>query len=248
MPGSVVELDGGACTVTHPADDDATARPFTDKRAYLERVPRATGRRGSPPSGRRGRAPGHDLVAELAAWFEPLLAARADHVGRASPATSCSTSATRTPTCASTSSSRRCASWRGEPYVYKVDVDRALIEALVDDHVEDWVNSLFLSCRFTAHRDGPFNEFVHDVLQGALARAHRVRRAVPPRGAASAPTSSSSATAGASSAGARTARPTSPASARSTTACSRAASTTGASTSRPAAASRATTATSAASA
>ena len=48
----------------------------------------------------------------------------------------------------------------GEPYVYKLDVDRALVEALVDDHVEDWVNSLFLSCRFTAHRDGPFNEFV----------------------------------------------------------------------------------------
>ena len=50
--------------------------------------------------------------------------------------------------------------WRGEPYVYKVDVDRALIESLVEHHVEDWVNSLFLSCRFTAHRSGPFNEFV----------------------------------------------------------------------------------------
>ena len=35
-----------------------------------------------------------------------------------------------------------------------------LIETLLDDHVEDWVNSLLLSCRFTAHRDGPFNEFV----------------------------------------------------------------------------------------
>ena len=53
--------------------------------------------------------------------------------------------------------------WRGEavePYVYKVDVDRRLLEALLERHVEDWVNSLFLSCRFTAHRDGPFNEFV----------------------------------------------------------------------------------------
>ena len=41
------------------------------------RVPRAstsaTGRAGSQPSGRRGPRPGHDLVAELAAWFEPLL-------------------------------------------------------------------------------------------------------------------------------------------------------------------------------
>ena len=139
-------------------------------------------------------------------------------------------------------------SGRGEPYVYKIDVDRPLIEALVDDHVEDWVNSLFLSCRFTAHRDGPFNEFVMTFFKALVARAHRLRRAVPPGGARGAPTSSSNATAGASSDGARTARPTSPASARSTTACSRAASTTGASTSRPVAASRATTATSAASA
>jgi UDP-MurNAc hydroxylase len=50
--------------------------------------------------------------------------------------------------------------WRGEPHVYKLEVERALIEALIDDHIEDWVNSLLLSCRFTAHRDGPFNEFV----------------------------------------------------------------------------------------
>ena len=50
--------------------------------------------------------------------------------------------------------------WGGEPYVYKVDVDRRLIEDARRRHVEDWVNSLFLSCRFRAHRPGPFNEFV----------------------------------------------------------------------------------------
>ena len=50
----------------------------------------------------------------------------------------------------------------GEPYVYKADVDRRLIEALLERHVEDWVNSLFLSCRFVGHRPDPanFNEFV----------------------------------------------------------------------------------------
>jgi UDP-MurNAc hydroxylase len=39
-------------------------------------------------------------------------------------------------------------------------VARELIEACVERREEDWVNSLFLSCRFTAHRDGPFNEYV----------------------------------------------------------------------------------------
>jgi UDP-MurNAc hydroxylase len=48
----------------------------------------------------------------------------------------------------------------GRAYVYKVDVDRRLIESLIERHVEDWVNSLFLSCRFVVHRDGPFNEYV----------------------------------------------------------------------------------------
>ena len=55
--------------------------------------------------------------------------------------------------------------WKGEaeePYVYKADVDRRLIEALLERHVEDWVNSLFLSSRFVGHRPDPsnFNEFV----------------------------------------------------------------------------------------
>ena len=35
VPGSVVELEGGACTVSHPAGAEDTLRPFTDKRAYL---------------------------------------------------------------------------------------------------------------------------------------------------------------------------------------------------------------------
>jgi UDP-MurNAc hydroxylase len=50
--------------------------------------------------------------------------------------------------------------WAGEAYVYKLDVDRRLVTTLVDERVEDWVNSLFLSCRFRAARPGPFNEYV----------------------------------------------------------------------------------------
>ena len=51
--------------------------------------------------------------------------------------------------------------WAGEPVVHRIDVDRALIESLIERHVEDWVNELFLSCRFRAHRDGPYNEYVY---------------------------------------------------------------------------------------
>ena len=209
------------------------------------RVPRATGRawlaaeRASWSHGRR------DLVAELAAWFEPLL--------ERAPITSAGIAGNVVLDVGEPRRQRvhrlrrvaRCGVWRGEPYVYKVDVDRRLIEALVE-RPRRGLGELAVPVVPVrrAPPDRRLQRVRHDVLQGAVARTHRVRRALLPRRRAARPTSSSSATAGASSAGARTARPTSPASARSTTACSRAACTTGSSTSRPAAASRATTGTS----
>src|SRR5438874_11942025 len=33
------------------------------------------------------------------------------------------------------------------------------------DGLEDWVNELFLSCRFQAERDGPYNEYVYNFFK-----------------------------------------------------------------------------------
>jgi UDP-MurNAc hydroxylase len=157
VPGSVIDLEGGVAKVTHPTEDAATA-PFADKRAYIEQYAHdwsewLAAQRAEWPR------PGHDLVADLAAWFEPLL--------EQAPITSAGIAGNvvldvgdpDADVCIDFVESE-VRVWKGEPYVYKVDVDRALLETLVDDHVEDWVNSLFLSCRFTAHRYGGFNEFV----------------------------------------------------------------------------------------
>lgn len=38
---------------------------------------------------------------------------------------------------------------------------RELVATAVRDRLPDWVNTLLLSCRFEAHRDGPYNEFVY---------------------------------------------------------------------------------------
>ena len=197
----------------------ATGQPWLARRArvVVARTPRS-----------RRRARG---VVRAAA------AARADHVGRDRGQRRARRRRAGRRTCASTSSSREVRrGGDGEPYVYKADVDRRLIEALLERHVEDWVNSLFLSCRFVGHRPDPanFNEFVMTFFKALSPERIAYVERLLPRAPHSAPTSSSSATAGASSAGARTARPTSRASARSTTACSRAACTTGSSTSRPA--------------
>jgi UDP-MurNAc hydroxylase len=44
---------------------------------------------------------------------------------------------------------------------YRFRTRRDLVEKLIVDHDIDWVNSLFLSCRFSALRIGPYNEFIY---------------------------------------------------------------------------------------
>ncbi len=158
VPGSVVTIDRDRCSITDPAADAETRVPFRDKRAYLERYQRewadwlAQERASWAESG-------IDLVGAVAAWFEPLL--------ERAPITSAGIAGNVVIDVGDPDANlcidfveSQVRVWRDDAWVYKVEVDRTLIERLVADHVEDWVNSLFLSCRFTAHRNGPFNEFV----------------------------------------------------------------------------------------
>ncbi len=159
VPGTVVELDHGSCTVTHPDSVDAE-RPFARKRAYLEAYAGDWSRwlRAERETWSHGR---RDLVGELARWFEPLLLR--------APITSAGIAGNVVLDVGEPGGNvcidfveSQVRAWRGEPFVYKADVDRRLLEALIERHVEDWVNSLFLSCRFVGHRPDPsdFNEFV----------------------------------------------------------------------------------------
>lgn len=157
VPGTVATIAHGECTIEQPTGDAAPEAVFADKRAYLERYHAdwadwLTAERASWPRGR------YDIVAELAAWFEPVLEVapytrrgvgggvllHTDDVGVLVdfPA-------------------GRVREWQGEPVVHRIDVDGALVESLIERHVEDWVNQLFLSCRFRAHREGSYNEYVY---------------------------------------------------------------------------------------
>ena len=44
---------------------------------------------------------------------------------------------------------------------YQFFIARDLVDHLVRNHVEDWVNELFLSMRFSARRRGPYNDYVY---------------------------------------------------------------------------------------
>jgi UDP-MurNAc hydroxylase len=156
VPGSAIELHDGACAVTHPDAVDTVMRPFARKAEYLAEYRREwdawlAAEHESWPVERR------DLVAELAAWLEPLM--------ERAPITSAGIAGNVVLEMDGGSVcidfvEREVREWTGEPFVYKVTVERRLVESLVAQHVEDWVNSLFLSCRFAASRPGPFNEYV----------------------------------------------------------------------------------------
>jgi UDP-MurNAc hydroxylase len=157
VPGTVVELDAGAATVRQPAADEAFMEPFRDKRAYLEQY-RADWKPWLVAERESWSQRHHDVAAELAAWFEPLLAD--------APLTRSGVDGNVLLHLDDVAVvidfvHGRVDEWRGEDVVYRLDVERSLVEACIERGLDDWVNSLLLSCRFRAHRRGPFNEYVH---------------------------------------------------------------------------------------
>jgi len=56
---------------------------------------------------------------------------------------------------------RRVDAYAGEECRYRLRAYRPLIEELARHREQDWVNELFLSCRFDAWRKGPYNEYIY---------------------------------------------------------------------------------------
>jgi UDP-MurNAc hydroxylase len=156
VPGSVVELGSTGETVTHPTSD-AAERPFRDKVAYLREYQADARDRLSAEHASWSEAP-HDFVAELDAWLDPIM--------EQAPITSAGIAGNVVLDLGDDGAvcidfvAREVRPWAGEDYVYKATIDGRLVATLIEQHVEDWVNSLFLSCRFAASRPGGFNEYV----------------------------------------------------------------------------------------
>jgi UDP-MurNAc hydroxylase len=165
VPGTVVEITSGRSTVTHPGPEDDVMRPFLDKERYLREY---QGRVQPVIDAEKATWPDHelDVVTELTEWWDPLLAV-ADNI------------------CAGVNGrvllqmedeavvvdflDRRVGRWDGELCRFRFDVPRALVESCIQRREVDWVNSLFLSCRFEAERDGPYNEFVYNFFRSLSA-------------------------------------------------------------------------------
>jgi len=100
-----------------------------------------------------------DVLAELKAWFEPLLELAA-HIkaGVGGPVLLDLGDREQIVIDFPAGEVRR---YARETCRYQFTIERALVERLIADHQVDWVNSLFLSMRFRARRIGPYNEYVY---------------------------------------------------------------------------------------
>jgi UDP-MurNAc hydroxylase len=161
IPGSVAALGKGPGTVTHPVPEEQVRSVFTQKRAYLEeykarKQPLIEATKAAWP---RDQV---DIVASLREWFEPLLEqARLISVGiNGRMLLDCGAQAVVLDF-----QQRRVYEWAGEECDYRFYIDRALVESCILRHEEDWINELFLSCRFEAERKGPYNEYVYNFFK-----------------------------------------------------------------------------------
>jgi UDP-MurNAc hydroxylase len=183
IPGTTIEVTPEGLRVDHPIDEADVAAIFEDKGAYLGRyqrdwMPWLDDVKASWP-----HDVDTDLVATLREWWEPLLA-MAPTV-RAAIGAACLVRAGDTEILVDFPAGEVRA-YAGEAHRFRFDIDRPLVEAVVAERAVDWSNSLFLSCRFRAWREGEFNEWVYNFFKSLSVErmrrteAEAVRKLDPP--------------------------------------------------------------------
>jgi len=169
VPGTTIDITPDGVEVTHPFDDVEAI--FADKRSYLERY-RDDWRPWLDDLKAGWNPPSTDLLATLRSWWEPLLDMAPTL--RAQVGANVLINAGDLPILVDFPAGE-VREHDGEPYSFRFDIPRELVETVVADRAVDWSNSLLLSCRFTAWREGEFTEYVYNFLK-SLSR-ERMRRA-----------------------------------------------------------------------
>jgi UDP-MurNAc hydroxylase len=164
LPGTVAEVTPETCVVRQPVEDVRAF--FANKEQYL----REYAERARPviaAAKASWRHPEIDLLKELKRRVEPLLEesiylatgvggpVRLDLVGPDGAGGEVVESiVVDFP-------GKQVRRYAEEKVRYRFRTERALVEHLLHVEEVDWVNSLFLSCRFSAARIGQYNEFVY---------------------------------------------------------------------------------------
>ncbi len=171
VPGTTIDIRPGSIEVTHPMPTADVEAIFTDKRAYLEAY-QADWRPWLAELKASWNPPSTDLLTTLRDWWEPLL--------EMAPTLRAQVGANMLINAGDVAvlvdfPNGEVRAHDGEPFSFRFDIPRELVETVAAQRAVDWSNSLLLSCRFTAWRDGDFNEYIYNFLK-SLSR-ERMRRA-----------------------------------------------------------------------
>ena len=170
IPGTEITISAESIDVRHPIPNDEVVSIFTDKAAYLRGYqsdwqPWLDEMKAGWPDAST------DLLATLKAWWQPLL--RMAPTMRAAVGANCLFVAGDLELLIDFPNAEVRA-FAGEPYAFRFDIPRPLVELVAEDRAVDWSNSLFLSCRWTGWRQGDFNEYLYNFFKSLS--VERMRR------------------------------------------------------------------------
>ena len=171
IPGTAISVSPTEISVQHCVSDAEVQRPFVHKREYLleYQADWATWLSDTKAS---WSVHNTNLVSELQAWWEPLLAMAPSLSGAIGGNCLVKTDGENIlidfP-------NGKIAAYNNEPIKFRMEIARPLLEGVVKQKAVDWSNSLFLSCRFTAWRDGSYNEYLYNFFKSLS--VERMRRA-----------------------------------------------------------------------
>ncbi|HEY8471360.1 MAG TPA: Rieske 2Fe-2S domain-containing protein [Natronosporangium sp.] len=164
LPGTVAEITADDCRVAHPVPDVEAF--FADKEQYL----RAYQERQRPV-----------IAAEKASWSHPHIDVLADLKRRIEPLLEESIYMAKgiggpvrldlvrdddsVESIVIDFPAGEVRPYADEKVRYRFKTRRRLVEHLLHTGEVDWVNSLFLSCRFSAARIGQYNEFIYSFFK-----------------------------------------------------------------------------------
>ena len=164
IPGTEIEISPEKITVSPPQNVDVS-EIFTHKEKYLRRYQadwsewlQAEKNQWLTTSSNHQT----DLVAELQAWFEPLLAICP--ALRAGIGANCLIR-TRDNEILINFQEGKIEKFIDQSFGFRFDIPHELLETIVHQKAVDWSNSFFLSCRFAAWRSGEFNEYLYNFFK-----------------------------------------------------------------------------------
>lgn len=165
IPGSTAEFDHDSVTVTHPIPYSQVEKIFSEKASYIEDMATRMAPVIEKEKAAWAPAAGAPLLEPLRAKFEPIMARSAqisDGIGY--PVALQLTEDGEIVETVVLDFPERIVRPRKHVerrFRYGFTIDRALVRTALRDDEPDWVNSIFLSIRFTAFRIGGYNEYLY---------------------------------------------------------------------------------------